>query len=384
MKQLFLCLLFSAFFFQMSADTTVHVVQRGETLESVAGKYGVNVQQIKEANPNMGKLFYAGLKLNIPEKMSEDSSSIDHASEKKVKSTEPQVKKVDKKRFDSPQVPTIETKSMNKQESGVENQSVSLSQLQDSNISKVQDNVEIFSPRPDLSASQIQQMVAEADPYTLYKRGRSVEYVICHGDGTPITTFTETVTNVEVRNGLQIVTVKQFLPNKFHKADITFNGKSLETFFVTEIDVNGTYHLTHDLQRDNWWKVKKRDGYAMLLPSTFSVGQRVNGGEIYDAITGIGGSKLKPHATYSNVKVEGFETLQTPAGSFDCIKITGEHVQKLTFLIKQSVTYHFTWWYAKGYGLVRCEMSDVEEIPSSNDLVMTPPYLICINKILND
>lgn len=45
-----------------------HEVQRGETLSSIAKQYGVTEQMIKEANPQMGNLFYVGLKLNIPKK----------------------------------------------------------------------------------------------------------------------------------------------------------------------------------------------------------------------------------------------------------------------------------------------------------------------------
>ena len=45
-----------------------HEVQRGETLSSIAKQYGVTEQMVKEANPQMGDLFYVGLKLNIPKK----------------------------------------------------------------------------------------------------------------------------------------------------------------------------------------------------------------------------------------------------------------------------------------------------------------------------
>lgn len=45
-----------------------HEVQRGETLSSIAKQYGVTEQMVKEANPQMGDLFYVGLKLNIPVK----------------------------------------------------------------------------------------------------------------------------------------------------------------------------------------------------------------------------------------------------------------------------------------------------------------------------
>lgn len=43
-----------------------HEVQRGETLASIAKQYGVTEQMIKDVNPQMGNLFYVGLKLNIP------------------------------------------------------------------------------------------------------------------------------------------------------------------------------------------------------------------------------------------------------------------------------------------------------------------------------
>ena len=49
------------------AQTKSHTVTRGETIESIAQKYGVTVEAIKQANPNMGSMFYVGMKLNIPE-----------------------------------------------------------------------------------------------------------------------------------------------------------------------------------------------------------------------------------------------------------------------------------------------------------------------------
>lgn len=87
MKHFILFILLSAIFFHVNADTVVHVVQRGESLESIAEKYGVNVQQIKEVNPNMGNLLYAGLKLNIPEGLQE------RVSNKKTEKREPQDEK---------------------------------------------------------------------------------------------------------------------------------------------------------------------------------------------------------------------------------------------------------------------------------------------------
>lgn len=44
-----------------------HCVQRGENLFTIAQKYRLPVSEIERANPNMGKILFPGLILNIPE-----------------------------------------------------------------------------------------------------------------------------------------------------------------------------------------------------------------------------------------------------------------------------------------------------------------------------
>lgn len=70
MKKKILCSLLLAFsvFVCMAQTTQKHTVQRGETMESIAQKYGVTVSAMKEANPNIGEYFYVGMVLNVPEK----------------------------------------------------------------------------------------------------------------------------------------------------------------------------------------------------------------------------------------------------------------------------------------------------------------------------
>ena len=58
-----------------------HEVQRGETLASIAKQYGVTEQMVKDANPQMGNLFYVGLKLNIPSKGKVDNKIVDEKQE---------------------------------------------------------------------------------------------------------------------------------------------------------------------------------------------------------------------------------------------------------------------------------------------------------------
>ena len=76
MKRTILSLLFgTASMFAMAQNQTVsHVVQRGETLESIAEYYNVSVEDIDKANPNMDGVVYVGLKLNLPIKTTQTST----------------------------------------------------------------------------------------------------------------------------------------------------------------------------------------------------------------------------------------------------------------------------------------------------------------------
>ena len=47
-------------------DVKTHIVQRGETIESIAEKYNVSAIDITKANPDAAKFFYKGMKLKIP------------------------------------------------------------------------------------------------------------------------------------------------------------------------------------------------------------------------------------------------------------------------------------------------------------------------------
>lgn len=57
----------------MAQTTNVHhVVQRGETIESIAEYYHVSVDDINKANPSMGGLIYVGMKLVVPQVKNEE------------------------------------------------------------------------------------------------------------------------------------------------------------------------------------------------------------------------------------------------------------------------------------------------------------------------
>lgn len=71
-KKIFLTVVFCtvSVFAMAQSQTVTHVVQRGETIESIAEIYKVSVRDINKANPNADGIVYVGMKLNVPiEKM---------------------------------------------------------------------------------------------------------------------------------------------------------------------------------------------------------------------------------------------------------------------------------------------------------------------------
>lgn len=67
-KKIFLSVLLCAvcMFTMAQSQTVSHVVQRGETIESIAEFYKVSVEDINKANPNADGIIYVGMKLVVP------------------------------------------------------------------------------------------------------------------------------------------------------------------------------------------------------------------------------------------------------------------------------------------------------------------------------
>ena len=72
------------------SQTVTHVVQRGETLESIAEYYKVSVEDINKANPNADGIVYVGMKLVVPTEMVEVTTKpTNHAKNDKTVTASP-------------------------------------------------------------------------------------------------------------------------------------------------------------------------------------------------------------------------------------------------------------------------------------------------------
>ena len=218
-----------------------------------------------------------------------------------------------------------------------------------------------FSPAPALSDDEIIHRVYAKQPYTLYGKGTVAEYIIMKGDkqsvfmGLP-TYVQQVVAEEKVSNGLLGVYVKQVLLNKKHEPSKGISAAFKSYYYPTEIDTAGTFHLTHDISRD-FVLLTSRQGYAMLLPSMPNVGDKLKCSAIADNSKNLFGGTVKLKAEYTDFYVDGTETVTTPAGTFDCIRLKGKVFEDNS---AYKVNYQYTWWLARGVGFVKYEMLNVD------------------------
>ncbi|MCM1225620.1 MAG: LysM peptidoglycan-binding domain-containing protein, partial [Lachnospiraceae bacterium] len=80
MKKLFLFLAMGLCAMAWAFANVEHVVEPGETLKSIAQKYGVTEAKIIELNPDAAQFIYVGMELNIPANAAVTQSSASTSS----------------------------------------------------------------------------------------------------------------------------------------------------------------------------------------------------------------------------------------------------------------------------------------------------------------
>ena len=91
----------------------------------------------------------------------------------------------------------------------------------------------------------------------------------------------------------------------------------------------------------------------LVLPAGLQAGQELNDGSMKISITGSGlPSGINMNIDITNRKVETTENMTTPAGDFECAKVTYDMDMKMTFI--KTHTQGKEWW-AENVGVVRSE-----------------------------
>jgi hypothetical protein len=94
-------------------------------------------------------------------------------------------------------------------------------------------------------------------------------------------------------------------------------------------------------------------GTAMEFPSRMEAGQTLPDGNL-EMTAKTGGLAFSMNMNVTNRKVEAMETVTTPAGAFECVKISQD--TELKTIIKNK--FKTVTWYAKGIGMVKSENYD--------------------------
>ncbi len=103
-----------------------------------------------------------------------------------------------------------------------------------------------------------------------------------------------------------------------------------------------------DAYKDMEVKVSTEQIY---IPSNYKVGEILNDGFIKFNISGNSPVNMDFKVTVENRKVEAVESVDTPAGKFNCVKISQDVVTKSIM----SFTMPSVEWYAEGVGNVKSE-----------------------------
>lgn len=206
--------------------------------------------------------------------------------------------------------------------------------------------------------ADIEAMVNGKNPYTLYKKNMIAEYCFQYKGkqisymGGP-TYVQQIVSDVKVKNGQLVSFVQHAFFNKKHSPSKGISAKFKEFTFPTAIDTAGNYRWAHNILQD-FLMIDDRKGYGVLIPNDMKLGMQLQCSTIYDKTKNGFGAIINLETTYSDWQVVSEEKVTTPAGTFDCMKLTGRLQQKNNG-INPNTNEEITCWMARGIGIVRYE-----------------------------
>lgn len=185
--------------------------------------------------------------------------------------------------------------------------------------------------------------------YIPYEKGTVTEITNYDKKGRSIGVVTQTVTAVEHKGNNATFSVHQVFE------DPQGDGETIETD-VTFKCVDGTFYIDMNGYMDQ----KQMQAYEGMevkvsmeeidIPSSYKVGQQLKDGYIQMDVSG-GPIPIKMVVSIENRKVVAEEKVTTPAGTFDCVKISQDVVTKSIM----NMTISSIEWYAEGVGMVKTE-----------------------------
>ena len=185
--------------------------------------------------------------------------------------------------------------------------------------------------------------------YSPVEKGTVVKYSNYDKKDKLTGTSTQTVIDNYVKEGVQTVKLR----NEYQDVE-------MDSAFVSELEMkckDGKYYvdmesyigesmLTPYSDMETTFEVKN-----MTLPAELKAGDVLDNGRVTVTISNNGMKIMTISVNISNRKVEAKEDITTPAGTFECYKISYDISTKMIITIKASTVE----WYAKNIGVIRSE-----------------------------
>jgi hypothetical protein len=194
--------------------------------------------------------------------------------------------------------------------------------------------------------------VAYTQDCTLYSPAEEntvVEYKQFNKKGSLTGSSVQKIDKVEKSsNGIGVTVTSESFDSK---------GKSLGTSQLKLRCEGGVYYIDmkNYLNQQSTESFKdmemKVEGGNLELPANLKAGDILEDGDLKISYSGEGMPAMTMTINISNRKVESAESITTPAGTFDCFKITFDMATKMMMTVKAKGAE----WYAKGVGMVKSE-----------------------------
>lgn len=175
-------------------------------------------------------------------------------------------------------------------------------------------------PANGISAIEIESIINEINPYTLYRKGSIIEYAFEQGGqqtrllgslGGPAY-IQLTVVEERIENGLLAAYIKRDFFNKKHKPSKGLPKSFKEQLIKIDIDTTATYFLTYDIAREMYHALE-RQGYAMAITKELKKGDDVICGTVVSKCKPTMGKDFHHTVKYSDFKVVAEEQITTPS-----------------------------------------------------------------------
>ena len=183
--------------------------------------------------------------------------------------------------------------------------------------------------------------------------GTTLEYTFYNKKGREESYQSQKVVDKRMENGATVVAVEA----------TSTTGKKAEDKFTTNFEVKcdgGKFYVnmkdfTSSVNYQQYEGSPDMDVVVnsddMYYPSDMTVGQTLPDGKVEVAVMANGMKMFGSTVTIKDRKVEATETIETPAGSFECLKVTSTVITKAVMTMESKTIQ----WLAEDVGVVKTE-----------------------------